>query len=288
MTSPPRRCGHASFIVGAVAALGVLVPTAQAQQSTAAGGSASQPPSSGAAAASGKPATAKSGAASKAGANSAASYSLGVSMGEQLRASGVRADAVSTERLAQGVRDALSGKVKLSDADRTNIAGLLHSEREAAGEANQRAAAKFLADNGKKPDVVTTASGLEYRVVTQGSGDSPKATDQVIVNYRGKLLDGTEFDSSYRRGQPATFPVNHVIPGWTEALQLMKPGGKYELWLPPHLAYDLTPPPGAPIPPGSMLIFDVELVGIKPPQAPAGTSPGSPPPQPSTSPETSK
>jgi len=252
MTSPPRRCGHTLFIVGTIAALGVLVPAARAQQSATTSGSASQPSPSGAAGTSSKPATAKSGAAGKTSANSAASYSLGVSMGEQLRASGVRADAVSTERLAQGVRDAISGKVKLSDADRTNIQGLLHSERQASGESNERAAAKFLADNGKKPDVVTTASGLEYRVVTQGSGDSPKATDEVIVNYRGKRLDGTEFDSSYRRGQPATFPVNHVIPGWTEALQLMKPGGKYELWLPPHLAYDLSPPPGAPIPPGSI------------------------------------
>jgi FKBP-type peptidyl-prolyl cis-trans isomerase len=284
MTSSPRRCGRVLFIVGGLAALGALVPPATAQQSAAGAstgsqGAASQPPASGAAGTAGKATSGgKPASAGKTNATGATSYSLGVSMGEQLRQSGIQPDAVNSERLGQGVRDALSGKVKLTDADRTNIAGLLRTAREAAGDANHRAAAKFLAENGKKPDVVTTASGLEYRVVSPGKGDSPKASDEVIVNYRGKLLDGTEFDSSYERGKPVTFPVSHVIPGWTEALQLMKPGGKYELWLPPHLAYDLNPPPGAPIPAGSMLIFEVELVGIKPPQSPAGTSPGSSPP----------
>jgi FKBP-type peptidyl-prolyl cis-trans isomerase FklB len=136
---------------------------------------------------------------------------------------------------------------------------------------NHRAAAKFLAENAKKPDIVTTASGLQYKVISPGSGDSPKGSDEVVVNYRGSLLDGTEFDSSYKRGQPATFPVGAVIPGWTEALQLMKPGAKYQLWVPPQLAYDMRVNPGAPIPPGSMLVFDVELLSIKPPQVPAGT-----------------
>jgi FKBP-type peptidyl-prolyl cis-trans isomerase FklB len=278
MTSPLRRCGPVVFIVSTLAA-GVLVPPAGAQPSGAAAAAPGAPsqdaPSQSAASSStgtSKPATAAKGtSAGKSSATSAASYSLGVSMGEQLRANGIPADAVSGERLAQGVRDALGGKVHLTDADRNNIAGLLRAARESAGEAGHRAAAKFLAENGQKPDVVTTASGLQYRVVAPGKGDSPKASDEVIVNYRGKLLDGTEFDSSYQRGKPVTFPVNHVIPGWTEALQLMKPGGKYELFVPPQLAYDLNPPPGAPIPAGSMLIFDVELVGIKPPQTPAGT-----------------
>ncbi|HXW73481.1 MAG TPA: FKBP-type peptidyl-prolyl cis-trans isomerase [Steroidobacteraceae bacterium] len=271
MTSLPRRCGRILFLVCTLAAAGMLVPPAGAQPSgTGAAGAASQPTPGSSAGSASKPATAaKPTAAGKPSPASAASYSLGVSMGEQLRANGIPADAVSSERLAQGVRDALSGKVKLTDADRNNIAGLVRAAREAAGDAGHRAAAKFLAENGKKPDVVTTASGLQYRVVAPGKGDSPKATDEVIVNYRGKLLDGTEFDSSYARGKPVTFPVNHVIPGWTEALQLMKPGGKYELFVPPQLAYDLNPPAGAPIPPGSMLIFDVELVGIKPPQTAA-------------------
>src|SRR5581483_5119718 len=111
------------------------------------------------------------------------------------------------------------------------------------------------------------ASGLQYHVINPGSGEGPKPTDEVTVNYRGTLLNGTEFDSSYKRGQPATFPVNGVIPGWREALVLMKPGAKWELWIPPNLAYDERSPP--PIPPGSMLIFDVEMIGVKAPKAPA-------------------
>ena len=106
-------------------------------------------------------------------------------------------------------------------------------------------------------------------MINAGSGEAPKPSDAVVVNYRGALLDGTEFDSSYKRGQPATLGVTHVIPGWTEALQLMKPGAKYQLWIPPQLAYDTHVPPGAPIPPGAMLIFDVELMSIKPPAAAA-------------------
>jgi FKBP-type peptidyl-prolyl cis-trans isomerase len=239
---------------------------------------AQTPPAAGApapgGAGTGKKAAGAAGDATGAAADkSAASYSLGVSMGEQLRATGVTADAVSSERIAQGVRDGLAGKAKMTDADRERINKLVRGAYEAAGDANHRAAAKFLAANGKKPDVVTTASGLQYKVLAPGSGDSPKATDEVTVNYRGKLLDGSEFDSSYARGQPATFPVNRVIPGWTEALQLMKPGGKYQLFVPPQLAYDLRARPG--IPPGSMLIFDVELVSFKTPPAPP---PGAAPP----------
>ena len=242
------------------------------------------------------------GAASDAAASekNAASYSLGVSMGTTLRSNGVTPDAVNSQRLAQGVRDALDGKAKMSDADQKNIQELVRNAHEGAAEANHRAAAKFLAENGKKPGVVTTASGLEYRVVAPGSGESPKATDEVTVNYRGTLLDGTEFDSSYKRGEPASFPVGRVIPGWTEGLQLMKPGGKYELFVPPQLAYDLRPRPG--IPPGSLLIFEVELLSFKPaqlsrapgapgaPAAPAPTSPAptSPPATAQPSPSTPK
>jgi FKBP-type peptidyl-prolyl cis-trans isomerase len=108
-------------------------------------------------------------------------------------------------------------------------------------------------------------------VLAAGSGESPKANDEVTVNYRGTLLDGTEFDSSYKRGQPATFQVSRVIPGWTEALQLMKPGAKYQLFIPPQLAYDLRSRP--PIPPGAMLIFEVELLSFKPGETPPGTAP---------------
>ncbi len=106
-----------------------------------------------------------------------------------------------------------------------------------------------------------------------GQGTAPKMGDSVTVNYRGSLLNGTEFDSSYKRGQPATFEVGHVIPGWNEALQLMKPGAKYKLFIPPQLAYDLSPPMGAPIPPGAMLIFDVDLMSVAPPKPAAAMSP---------------
>ena len=192
------------------------------------------------------------------------SYSLGVSMGEQLHRAGMDAESVSVERLAQGLRDALAGKAKMGPTDQENIATLVRGTRSKLGEVNHTAAKSFLAENGKKKDIVTTASGLQYKVLVPGSGDSPKSTDQVTVNYRGTLLDGTEFDSSYKRGQPASFPVNGVIPGWQEALVLMKPGAKWEIFVPPTLAYDLDSPPS--IPPGSLLVFDVELLSVKPPQ----------------------
>jgi FKBP-type peptidyl-prolyl cis-trans isomerase len=192
--------------------------------------------------------------------------------GEQLRTAGVAPDSINSAKIAQGVRDALSGKVATTDKDRENIRALATS----AGDANHKAAAKFLAENGKKPGIVTTKSGLEYQELKAGSGDSPKATDSVVVNYRGTLLNGTEFDSSYKRGEPATFEVDRVIPGWTEALQLMKPGSKWKLYIPPQLAYDLRSRP--PIPPGSMLIFDVELISVKPTPPPAAAPPASPPP----------
>ena len=201
------------------------------------------------------------------------SYAIGVSVGETLRRSKVGPEAVSTEKIAQGIRDALAGKAQMSQEYQAQIMELMNGARTAAAEPNHKAADAFLAENGKKKDVVTTASGLQYKVIAAGSGDSPKPTDQVSVNYRGTLLDGTEFDASAKHGGAATFGVNQVIPGWTEALQLMKPGAKYQLWIPPKLAYDLNSPPQ--IPPGSLLVFDVELVSIKPPAAPpAGAAPG--------------
>jgi FKBP-type peptidyl-prolyl cis-trans isomerase len=263
MTATVPDCGRSFFVISILAVLFGGAQLAIAQQ---AGGDA---------AAGAAPGTAKPKDAAKEPADKGAvSYSLGVIMGSQLHQGGVRPEDVTTERVMQGFRDGINGKAKLSDADRANINKLLRSSFDAMGDANHRAASKFLAANGTKPGVLTTASGLQYKVVNPGSGDSPKSTDQVVVNYRGTLLDGTEFDSSYKHGQPATFPVGAVIPGWTEALQLMKPGAKYLLWVPPQLAYDMRVNPGAPIPPGSMLVFDVELLSIKPPQVPAGTPPG--------------
>ena len=216
---------------------------------------------------------------------STASYAIGVSVGSELRRSGVSADEISGERLAAGLRDALGGKAQMSPEYQQAIMGVLKKAHETAmanrakeAEPNHAAAAAFLADNGKKKDIVTTASGLEYKVITPGSGDPPKPGDIVTVNYRGTLLNGTEFDSSAKHGGPAQFPSNQVIPGWQEALALMKPGAKYQLFIPPKLAYDLESPPS--IPPGSMLIFDVELVGIKPAGGAGGAGAGPAAPQP--------
>jgi FKBP-type peptidyl-prolyl cis-trans isomerase len=211
------------------------------------------------------------------------SYAIGVSVGENLTRAKVGPEQVSVEEIAKGIRDSLGGKVKMSQEYQAKIMALIEGARLAAAEPNHKAAAEFLAKNAKNAGVVTTASGLQYKVVTPGSGDSPKPTDQVSVNYTGTLLDGTTFDASARHGGPATFPVNGVIPGWTEALQLMKPGSKFQLWIPPKLAYDVNSPPT--IPPGSLLVFDVELVSVKPPApaptgGPVGVHPNMPPPPP--------
>jgi FKBP-type peptidyl-prolyl cis-trans isomerase FklB len=251
MNFPAPRSGRTSLLLTS-AALAVLLAGATSAQTPPAGG-ASAPAAAPAAKPAAKPAGAKPAGAKAAAKGDSASYSVGVSMGEQLRASGITADMIDSAQLAAGVRDAVSGKASITDKDKDNIRNLVGS----VGEANHRAAAKFLADNAKKPNVVTTQSGLQYKVLNAGSGSSPKTTDEVTVNYKGTLINGNEFDSSYKRGQPATFPVNRVIPGWTEALQLMKPGAKYQLWIPPQLAYDLRSQPG------SMLIFEVELLSIK-------------------------
>jgi FKBP-type peptidyl-prolyl cis-trans isomerase FkpA len=211
------------------------------------------------------------------------SYAIGVSVGENLRRAKVTGDAISVDRLAQGIRDSLAGKAQMSQEYQASIMALIQGARTSAAEPNHAAAAKFLADNAKQPGVVTTASGLQYKVVSAGAGEHPKPTDQVSVNYTGKLLDNTEFDASAKHGGPAKFGVNQVIPGWQEALTLMKPGAKYQLWIPPKLAYDLDSPPM--IPPGSLLVFDVELVSILPPAPapavgmPPNGHPAIPPPQ---------
>ena len=202
------------------------------------------------------------------------SYSIGLDIGNTFKKQKME---INTDVLAAGVKDGLSGANPLLTPDEVRAVMMEFSKdmREKAATANKEAAdkntkegEKFLAENKAKPGVKTTASGLQYMVVKEGSGAAPKETDTVTVNYRGTLIDGTEFDSSYKRGEPTTFPVNRVIKGWTEALQLMKPGAKYKLFIPSNLAYG---PGGAggDIGPNATLIFDVELMTVSPPEAAA-------------------
>lgn len=264
MTLSARGRSRILLIVAAIAASWMSALAAHVPQTDPASQPAAAPP-----AATPAPAAKKAPETKK----TDASYSLGLMWGEQLRTNGIAADAVSTARIAQGIHDAVTGKAKTSPQDRENIQALATS----AVDANQHAAQKFLAENARKPGVVTTASGLEYQELRPGSGASPKMGDSVSVNYRGTLLNGTEFDSSYKRGQPTDFEVGHVIPGWNEALELMKPGAKWKLFIPPKLAYDLRPPPGSGIAPGSMLLFEVELLSVKPAPA-AAPAPATPKP----------
>ncbi len=203
------------------------------------------------------------------------SYSLGVLLGAQLLRLGLTPDSIAYDKVTQGLRDVVKGTVEPSAADQQNIQQLVQvvmQARQATAPKNQAEARKFLAENAKRQGVVTTASGLQYRVLRAGTGAPPRPGDDVVVNYRGTLLDGTEFDSSYKRGEPASFTVGKVIPGWNEALVLMQPGAKWQLFIPPELAYGNDSP--APIPPGSLLKFDVELLSVRPASAPrAGAVP---------------
>jgi len=209
------------------------------------------------------------------------SYAIGMQIGFNL---GRQKVDINPDILAAGLKDALANKPQLTPDQVKDVMAQFEKDMEQKqkqlGEKNKTEGAKFLEDNKKKPDVKTTASGLQYKVIKEGTGTQPKATDMVTVNYRGTLIDGTEFDSSYKRGQPATFPVNGVIKGWTEALQLMKQGSKYQLFIPSGLAYGERAM-GADIGPNSTLIFEVELQEVKPPPTPvAQGSPKIPPPKP--------
>lgn len=188
-------------------------------------------------------------------------YALGVNIGENLKQSGF--DELNTAALELALQNVYSGDstlISVEDAAQViNKFMQAKSEEKAAGA--KQAGQEFLAENGKRDGVVTTASGLQYEVVVEGTGASPSATDQVTVHYHGTLIDGTVFDSSVDRGQPATFPLNGVIPGWTEALQLMKEGGKSILYIPSDLAYG-DQAASEQIGPGSTLIFEVELIKV--------------------------
>jgi FKBP-type peptidyl-prolyl cis-trans isomerase FklB len=204
------------------------------------------------------------------------SYSIGMNIG--LNLSRQKVD-INPDVLLAGIKDAIAGKPQLTQDQVKDVMTQFEKDMEQkqkdAGEKNKTEGAKFLEENKKKEGVKTTASGLEYKVIKEGTGPQPKATDMVTVNYRGTLIDGTEFDSSYKRGQPATFPLNGVIKGWTEGLQLMKQGGKYQFFVPSNLAYGERAV-GPDIAPNATLIFEVELLDVKPPPTPApqGAKPG--------------
>jgi FKBP-type peptidyl-prolyl cis-trans isomerase FklB len=204
--------------------------------------------------------------------NDQASYLFGLTLGEQLHGIGI--PDVQLDAVSRGVKDAMAGK-KSTAAERQQLNEFARAAVQVSAARNKTAAQEFLAKNGKEKGVQTTASGLQYKVIKAGDGKTAliSATDEVTVNYRGKLIDGTEFDSSYSRNQPATFPANGVIKGWQEALVMMRPGAHWELFIPPELAYGPAPRPN--IPANSALIFDVEVLSAKPKPAPA-TAPGAP------------
>jgi FKBP-type peptidyl-prolyl cis-trans isomerase len=192
------------------------------------------------------------------------SYAIGLNLGRSLVAQKVEVDA---DTLQRGVRDGLAGASLLDDKQLQETMETFQKEMQTrmtqAGQQNQDAGAAFLAENAKRAGVQKTASGLQYEVVKPGDGPKPAATDTVKVHYRGTFIDGKEFDSSYKHGQPVTFPVNRVITGWNEALQLMPVGSKWKLYIPSNLAYGTQGAPGGAIPPNSTLLFEVELLSIE-------------------------
>jgi FKBP-type peptidyl-prolyl cis-trans isomerase FklB len=196
------------------------------------------------------------------------SYVIGMDMGSNFKKQSIDID---PDILVRGIKDGLSGgKSLLTEQEVLEITTAFQKEMMAKqeelnkklGEKNKKEGEVFLAENKKKEGVKTLPSGLQYKVIKAGTGKKPKLTDTVTTNYRGTLIDGTEFDSSYRRGQAASFPVNGVIPGWTEALQLMEEGAKWQLFVPPNLAYG-DRGAGRQIGPNATLIFEVELISIQ-------------------------
>jgi len=196
------------------------------------------------------------------------SYIIGIDIGKNIRNQSIDID---PDILARGIKDAILGKKPLmteQEVQETMTAFQKEMTAKQAevvkkvGEKNKREGEAFLAENKQKEGVKTLPSGLQYKVIKAGTGKKPKLTDTVVTQYRGTLIDGTEFDSSYRRGKPATFPVNGVIPGWVEALQLMEEGSKWQLFIPPNLAYGERGA-GREIGPNSTLIFEIELMSIQ-------------------------
>ena len=196
------------------------------------------------------------------------SYIIGTEIGKNLRKQSVDID---PNILTRGIKDAISGgKSLLTEQEIQETMATFQKEMTARqeeltkklGEKNKKEGEAFLAENKKKGEVKTLPSGLQYKVIKAGTGKKPRLTDTVTTHYRGTLIDGTEFDSSYRRGQPVSFPLSGVIPGWTEALQLMEEGAKWQLFIPPNLAYGERGMGGV-IGPNATLIFEIELISIQ-------------------------
>lgn len=196
------------------------------------------------------------------------SYSLGYQFGQNLKSQGVD---INLDIYTSGIRDALGGKDSLMSQEeiratieelQKRVMAARQKELKEKAEKNLAESKAFLEGNKRKEGIKTLPSGLQYKVLVEGSGKTPKSTDMVTVHYRGTLINGSEFDSSYKKGQPSTFQVNGVIRGWSEALQLMKGGSKWQLFIPPELAYGESAA-GGQIPPNSTLIFEVELISVK-------------------------
>jgi FKBP-type peptidyl-prolyl cis-trans isomerase FklB len=197
------------------------------------------------------------------------SYAIGMDMGGSLKRNSIDVD---IDALVKGLKDSLAGgKMLMTEQEQRETLITFQKEfqakqqekMKALAEKNKKEGEAFLDENKKKPGVKVLPSGLQYKVITEGKGASPKDTDTVTVNYRGTVIDGTEFDSSYKRNEPATFPVKGVIKGWTEALQLMKEGSKWQLFIPSNLAYGERGA-GSAIGPNETLIFEVELIKVGP------------------------
>lgn len=194
------------------------------------------------------------------------SYAMGMDLGNMLKQQDL---GVSADEFSKGMKEAMDGNAAMTPEEARKVLQTFEqkmrakaeAERDKAANVNSEEGKAFLEANKEKEGIKVTESGLQYKVNSQGKGDSPSATSEVTVHYTGKLLDGSVFDSSVERGQPATFPLNGVIPGWTEGLQLMKPGAKYTFFIPSELAYGTR---GAPprIAPNATLIFEVELISV--------------------------
>ena len=275
-----------TFIATSIVAAGLFLATGTPAQQTPAANSPSTPPAAAKAATAAKTSqtpAAKTGAAATAKTpapltlntqNQKASYAIGMNIGKNLKRDSVEVDPAV---LYRGLKDALAGnKLLLTDEEAKLALTTLQTEVRAKEEAKAKAAAvenkksgeAFLAANKTKEGVVTLPSGLQYKIIKEGTGPKPTAEDTVLCNYRGALVDNTEFDSSYKRGEPLKIPVGGVIKGWTEAIQLMPVGSKWQLYIPSDLAYGERGAPGSPIGPNSALIFDVELISIEPKPTP--------------------